>query len=68
MLYCTTDFAGEGLIMSWNRHVVDGTPCNIGSQDMCINGMCKVSTFCITEIRNLVQTILINYHKNNFLN
>jgi len=40
-LYCTdTD---DTLIVPWGDSVMDGTPCNVGTRDMCINGICKVS-------------------------
>jgi len=49
-LSCTdTD---DTLIVPWGDSVMDGTPCNVGTRDMCINGICKVSSssntlFCI---------------------
>lgn len=40
-LYCSdTD---DTLIVPWGDSVLDGTPCNVGTRDMCINGICKVS-------------------------
>lgn len=38
-LYCAdTD---DTVIVPWGESVLDGTPCNVGTRDMCINGICK---------------------------
>ncbi|XP_021933903.1 A disintegrin and metalloproteinase with thrombospondin motifs 7-like isoform X2 [Zootermopsis nevadensis] len=38
-LYCTdTD---DTVIVPWGDSVIDGTPCNVGTRDMCISGICK---------------------------
>ena len=39
-LYCAdTD---DTVIVPWGESVLDGTPCNVGTRDMCIAGICKV--------------------------
>ncbi|KAJ9585999.1 hypothetical protein L9F63_020363, partial [Diploptera punctata] len=38
-LYCAdTD---DTVIVPWGESVLDGTPCNVGTRDMCISGICK---------------------------
>lgn len=38
-LYCTdTD---ESVIVPWGEAALDGTPCNVGTRDMCIAGICR---------------------------
>jgi hypothetical protein len=41
-LYCAD--ADDTVIVPWGDSVMDGTPCNVGTRDMCINGICKVSS------------------------
>lgn len=40
-LYCTD--SEDTLIVPWGDSAADGTPCNIGKNDMCISGICRVS-------------------------
>lgn len=40
-LYCTD--SADTLIVPWGDMAADGTPCNIGTNDMCISGICRVS-------------------------
>lgn len=40
-LYCTD--SEETLIVPRGDNAADGTPCNIGTNDMCISGICRVS-------------------------
>lgn len=40
-LYCTD--SEDTLIVPWGDSAADGTPCNIGTNDMCISGICRVS-------------------------
>lgn len=40
-LYCTD--SEDTLIVPWGDSAIDGTPCNIGTNDMCIAGICRVS-------------------------
>lgn len=40
-LYCTD--SDDTLIVPWGDSAADGTPCNIGTNDMCIAGICRVS-------------------------
>lgn len=55
-LYCTdTD---DTVIVPWGESVMDGTPCNVGTRDMCINGICKVRK--IIKFKYLVFSILHN--------
>lgn len=42
-LYCTD--IDESVIVPWGEAALDGTPCNVGSRDMCIAGICRVSIF-----------------------
>lgn len=37
-MYCTD--TGDTVIVPWGD-AIDGTPCNIGTNDMCISGICK---------------------------
>lgn len=54
-LYCTdTD---DTVIVPWGDAAADGTPCNIGTNDMCIAGICKV------ELLNFVHSICQTNHK-----
>lgn len=39
-LYCTD--SDDTVIVPWGDSAADGTPCNIGTNDMCIAGICKV--------------------------
>lgn len=43
-LYCTD--SDDTVIVPWGDSAADGTPCNIGTNDMCIAGICKVRDFC----------------------
>ncbi|XP_063908818.1 A disintegrin and metalloproteinase with thrombospondin motifs 7 isoform X2 [Zophobas morio] len=38
-LYCSD--ANETVIVPWGEYAVDGTPCNVGSRDVCISGICR---------------------------
>ncbi|XP_047365767.1 A disintegrin and metalloproteinase with thrombospondin motifs 18 isoform X4 [Vespa velutina] len=38
-LYCTD--IDESVIVPWGEAALDGTPCNVGSRDMCIAGICR---------------------------
>lgn len=38
-LYCTD--TEESVIVPWGEAAYDGTPCNVGTRDMCIAGICK---------------------------
>ncbi|KAG4065960.1 hypothetical protein HA402_006678 [Bradysia odoriphaga] len=38
-LYCTD--SEDTVIVPWGDSAADGTPCNIGTNDMCIAGICK---------------------------
>ncbi|XP_046737583.1 A disintegrin and metalloproteinase with thrombospondin motifs 7 [Diprion similis] len=38
-LYCTD--TEESVIVPWGESALDGTPCNVGTRDMCIAGICK---------------------------
>ncbi|XP_055304525.1 A disintegrin and metalloproteinase with thrombospondin motifs 7 [Sitodiplosis mosellana] len=38
-LYCTD--SDDTLIVPWGDSAADGTPCNIGTNDMCISGICR---------------------------
>ncbi|XP_015187266.1 PREDICTED: A disintegrin and metalloproteinase with thrombospondin motifs 7-like isoform X2 [Polistes dominula] len=38
-LYCTD--IEESVIVPWGEAALDGTPCNVGSRDMCIAGICR---------------------------
>lgn len=40
-LYCTD--SEDTLIVPWGDSAADGTPCLIGTNDMCISGICRVS-------------------------
>lgn len=40
-LFCTD--SEDTLIVPWGDSAADGTPCNIGTNDMCISGICRVS-------------------------
>lgn len=40
-IYCTD--TEESVIVPWGEAALDGTPCNVGTRDMCIAGICKVS-------------------------
>lgn len=40
-LYCTD--SEDTIIVPWGDSAEDGTPCNIGTNDMCISGICRVS-------------------------
>lgn len=40
-LYCTD--TEESVIVPWGEAALDGTPCNVGTRDMCIAGICRVS-------------------------
>lgn len=31
------------MIVPWGEAALDGTPCNVGTRDMCIAGICRVS-------------------------
>lgn len=43
-LYCSD--ADDTVIVPWGDTVMDGTPCNVGTRDMCISGICRVSSEC----------------------
>lgn len=45
-LYCSD--ANETVIVPWGSYAADGTPCNVGSRDICISGICRVGykTIC----------------------
>ncbi|XP_076227751.1 A disintegrin and metalloproteinase with thrombospondin motifs 7 isoform X1 [Nomia melanderi] len=38
-LYCTD--TEESVIVPWGEAALDGTPCNVGTRDMCIAGICR---------------------------
>ncbi|XP_034943192.1 A disintegrin and metalloproteinase with thrombospondin motifs 7 isoform X2 [Chelonus insularis] len=38
-LYCTD--TNESVIVPWGEAALDGTPCNVGTRDMCIAGICR---------------------------
>ncbi|KAJ8669558.1 hypothetical protein QAD02_000817, partial [Eretmocerus hayati] len=38
-LYCTD--SEESVIVPWGEFALDGTPCNVGTRDMCISGVCR---------------------------
>ncbi|XP_014212898.1 A disintegrin and metalloproteinase with thrombospondin motifs 7-like isoform X2 [Copidosoma floridanum] len=38
-LYCTD--TEESVIVPWGDAALDGTPCNVGTRDMCIAGICR---------------------------
>ncbi|XP_017770660.1 PREDICTED: A disintegrin and metalloproteinase with thrombospondin motifs 7, partial [Nicrophorus vespilloides] len=38
-LYCSD--VNDTVIVPWGEHALDGTPCNVGSRDVCISGICK---------------------------
>ncbi|XP_063991200.1 A disintegrin and metalloproteinase with thrombospondin motifs 7-like isoform X2 [Diachasmimorpha longicaudata] len=38
-LYCTD--TNESVIVPWGESALDGTPCNVGTRDMCIAGICR---------------------------
>ncbi|XP_076620762.1 A disintegrin and metalloproteinase with thrombospondin motifs 7 isoform X1 [Colletes latitarsis] len=38
-LYCTD--TEESVIVPWGEAALDGTPCNVGTRDMCISGICR---------------------------
>ncbi|XP_014231082.1 A disintegrin and metalloproteinase with thrombospondin motifs 7 [Trichogramma pretiosum] len=38
-LYCTD--SEERIIVPWGEAALDGTPCNVGTRDMCIAGICR---------------------------
>ncbi|XP_012281942.2 A disintegrin and metalloproteinase with thrombospondin motifs 7 [Orussus abietinus] len=38
-LYCTD--SEERVIVPWGEAALDGTPCNVGTRDMCIAGICR---------------------------
>ncbi|KAK0181582.1 hypothetical protein PV327_003855 [Microctonus hyperodae] len=38
-LYCTD--TNESVIVPWGESAFDGTPCNVGTRDMCIAGICR---------------------------
>ncbi|PNF40674.1 hypothetical protein B7P43_G03792 [Cryptotermes secundus] len=38
-LYCAD--ADDTVIVPWGDTVMDGTPCNVGTRDMCISGICR---------------------------
>lgn len=38
-LYCST--ADESVIVPFGEYAKDGTPCNLGTRDMCISGICR---------------------------
>lgn len=40
-LYCTD--TEESVIVPWGEAALDGTPCNVGTRDMCIAGICRVN-------------------------
>lgn len=40
-LYCTD--SDDTVIVPRGDAAADGTPCNIGTNDMCISGICRVS-------------------------
>lgn len=40
-LYCTD--IEDTIIVPWGESVIDGTPCNLGTRDMCIAGICRVN-------------------------
>lgn len=33
----------DTIIANWGETVLDGTPCTLGTNNMCIDGICKVS-------------------------
>jgi hypothetical protein len=39
-LFCSD--ANETVIVPWGEYAADGTPCNVGSRDVCISGICRV--------------------------
>lgn len=54
-LFCTD--SEDTLIVPWGDAAADGTPCNIGTNDMCISGICRVSPglfYCNSESQNLI--------------
>lgn len=38
-LYCTD--SEDTVIVPWGDTAADGTPCNLGTNDMCISGICR---------------------------
>lgn len=40
-LFCTD--VDDTIIANWGETVLDGTPCTLGTNNMCIDGICKVS-------------------------
>lgn len=40
-LFCSD--VDDTIIANWGETVLDGTPCTLGTNNMCIDGICKVS-------------------------
>lgn len=59
-LYCTD--SEDTLIVPWGDSASDGTPCNIGTNDMCISGICRVSIFTISSDSQSNKTIFLFFH------
>ncbi|XP_025830015.1 A disintegrin and metalloproteinase with thrombospondin motifs 7 isoform X2 [Agrilus planipennis] len=38
-LYCSD--LNDTIIVPWGEHALDGTPCNVGTRDVCISGICR---------------------------
>lgn len=38
-MYCTD--SEDTVIVPWGDTAADGTPCNLGTNDMCISGICR---------------------------
>lgn len=47
-LYCTD--TEESVIVPWGDSALDGTPCNVGTRDMCIAGICRVKNFNLLKL------------------
>lgn len=46
-LFCSD--VDDTIIANWGETVLDGTPCTLGTNNMCIDGICKVSSGKPTE-------------------
>lgn len=64
-LYCSD--INDTVIVPWGEHALDGTPCKVGSRDVCISGICRVSTpgllenFSLLHINYLLLTLYAHY-------
>jgi hypothetical protein len=55
-LYCAD--ADDTVIVPWGDTVMDGTPCNVGTRDMCISGICRVR-----KIYKVLNTAIFNIYE-----